>query len=306
MKTSVAICTYNGDFFLKEQLDSILEQTVQVDEIIVCDDQSTDQTWDVLVDYQHKHPHIFKIFCNDNSLGVIKNFEKAVNLCQNEIIFLCDQDDLWKPNKVETILCYFEDNPGKDAVFHDLELLQNGSILKSSNWDSIYFQPENTDGISIQHYLVLIGNIVTGASFALRNSKKEWNFNPSSNLLLHDYQLALHYAVANKLGSINEKLGIYRLHENQQVGTDQHNRQKRKEIYDIFVKSSNLEKLEYYKAKSKYWKDKLNGDDIKKVLHFIKRETDILKKEYLQTLTLMQRNYTNFYWSLTNKFEIKT
>lgn len=302
MKTSVAICTYNGENFLKEQLDSILEQTVHVDEIIVCDDQSTDQTWGMLIDYQLKHPQTFKIFCNENSLGVIKNFEKAVNLCQNEIIFLCDQDDLWKPNKVETILGYFEDNPGKDAVFHDLELLQNGSILKSSNWDSIYFQPENTDGISVQHYLVLFGNIVTGASFALRNPKKEWSFNPSSTLLLHDYQLALHYAVANTLGFIDAKLGVYRLHENQQVGTDEKNRQKRKEIFDSFVHSSNLEKLKYYKAKSQYWKDKLNAEDGKKTIDFIEREMDILKRKHLRSLTLIQRNYTAFYWAVTNKF----
>lgn len=306
MKTSVAICTYNGEKFIKEQLDSILEQTVQVDEIIVCDDHSTDQTREILAEYHSKLPEVFKIHYNEKPLGVIKNFEKAVNLCQNEIIFLCDQDDLWKPNKVETVLCYFKNNPDKEAVFHDLELLQNDNILKSSNWESIYFLPENTDGISVQHYLFLFGNIATGASFAFRNPKKKWNFNASSVLLLHDYQLAIHFAAANTLEFIDEKLGVYRLHDNQQVGTDQNNRQKRKEIYDTFVNSSNLEKLKYYEAKSKYWKGKLNPDDEKKIIHFIERETDILKRKYLQSLTLIQRNYTSFYWAVTNKFQIKT
>ncbi|MBU4539357.1 MAG: glycosyltransferase [Weeksellaceae bacterium] len=306
MKTSVAICTFNGEKFLKEQLESIIAQTVPVDEIIVCDDRSTDQTWKIIMDYQSKYPRIFKICRNENSLGVIKNFEKAINLCQNEIIFLCDQDDLWKPNKVETVLRYFKNNPGKEAVFHDLELLENDSILQFSNWESIFFQPENTDGISIQHYLVLFGNIATGASFAFRNPKKQWIFNPSSTFLLHDYQLALHFAAANTLGFIDEKLGVYRLHDNQQVGTDQNNRHRRKEIYDTFVNSNNLQKLKYYEAKSKYWKGKLNADDRKKIIHFIAKEMDILKRKHLQSLTLIQRNYTALYWAVTNKFQTKT
>ena len=75
---STAIATYNGAEFLPRQLDSILTQNLPVDEIVVCDDNSTDNTWELLQEYQAKYPEIFRIFRNEKNLGVSGNFEKAV------------------------------------------------------------------------------------------------------------------------------------------------------------------------------------------------------------------------------------
>ena len=91
MKTSVALCTYNGEKYLREQLDSILNQTSAVDEIIVCDDRSTDNTVCILEEYQSKFPNLFFIYINEANLNSTKNFQKALNLCQNEVVFLSDQ-----------------------------------------------------------------------------------------------------------------------------------------------------------------------------------------------------------------------
>ena len=108
MTTSVALCTFNGEKFLKEQLDSILNQTVTIDEIIVCDDGSTDATISILNSYKEKFPEIFNIYINEENLRSVKNFEKAMLLCKNEIIFLSDQDDIWEKNKVEKCLDFFK------------------------------------------------------------------------------------------------------------------------------------------------------------------------------------------------------
>jgi Glycosyltransferases involved in cell wall biogenesis len=95
MTTSVALCTFNGEKFLRQQIDSILNQSMKVDEIVVCDDRSKDATIDILNGYQKKYPSVFKIYQNESNLGSVKNFERAVSLCSNEIIFLSDQDDFW-------------------------------------------------------------------------------------------------------------------------------------------------------------------------------------------------------------------
>ena len=106
---SVAIASYNGAEYISAQLDSVLNQTVKVTEIVICDDISTDKTWDILQNYKEKYPELFKIFRNEKNLGCSGNFEKALSLCSGEIIFLADQDDVWQENKVEKMLVPFAD-----------------------------------------------------------------------------------------------------------------------------------------------------------------------------------------------------
>ena len=108
-KISVALCTYNGEKYLHQQIDSILNQTVPVHEIVVCDDGSNDQTSKILTQYQTKFPEVFKIHFNTENLRSVKNFEKAISLCTGDIIFLSDQDDIWEENKVEVFIKYFDE-----------------------------------------------------------------------------------------------------------------------------------------------------------------------------------------------------
>jgi len=91
---SVALCTYNGELYLREQLESILKQTFPPDEIIICDDGSTDTTIKILEEFRRKSFIPVKVYYNKENLGVSKNFEKAISLCSGDIIFLSDQDDV--------------------------------------------------------------------------------------------------------------------------------------------------------------------------------------------------------------------
>ena len=106
MKTplvSIVLATHNGENYLKEQLDSLINQTYPVLEIIVVDDCSTDATVDIIKLYRQKYGHI-KFYQNEAVLGPVKNFEKGMVLSAGEYISLCDQDDVWMPEKIKKIM----------------------------------------------------------------------------------------------------------------------------------------------------------------------------------------------------------
>ena len=100
---SVAMATYNGERFIKEQIDSILRQSIQNIEIVICDDCSTDNTWEILQQYA-KNDSRFRIYKNGTNLGFCKNFEKVISLCHGSNIALSDQDDVWMDDHIELLL----------------------------------------------------------------------------------------------------------------------------------------------------------------------------------------------------------
>jgi glycosyltransferase involved in cell wall biosynthesis len=106
---SIALATYNGEVFIKKQLDSLLQQNYKNIEIIISDDNSSDKTVDIIKDYQKLDSRIH-IILNKNQNGFKKNFEKAIEKCIGEITFLCDQDDVWYNNKIEEHLEHYKDN----------------------------------------------------------------------------------------------------------------------------------------------------------------------------------------------------
>ncbi len=103
MKISIAMATYNGEKYLEEQLDSILKQTVQPDELVVCDDGSTDNTVEILKSFAKSTSFPVHIYINDINLGYVDNFFKVASLCEGDWISFCDQDDVWLPSKLEKV-----------------------------------------------------------------------------------------------------------------------------------------------------------------------------------------------------------
>ena len=97
---SIVMCTFNGQQYLAEQIDSLLKQTYPVHEIIIQDDGSTDGTMSLLQDYAAAHP-VIKLFNNDGEHGVNNNFFSALRRAGGDYIAICDQDDIWEPAKVE-------------------------------------------------------------------------------------------------------------------------------------------------------------------------------------------------------------
>ena len=134
---SVALACYNGENFIYEQIQSIINQTITDLEIIICDDKSTDNTIDIIHNIKDKR---IKLYQNNIQLGVVKNFEKAISLCNGEYIALSDQDDVWVEKKLEKQLNQYiierEKRPtGPLLLYHDLILVDKElEVLKDSFW----------------------------------------------------------------------------------------------------------------------------------------------------------------------------
>lgn len=123
MKVSVVIATYNGALYLAEQLDSICSQTVHVDEIVICDDQSTDDTVDVIKQYMKEHEQQkIRFYENEVNLGYAENFNKALNLAEGEYIFFSDQDDIWNEKKIQIMLETMDKYPECKLLCSDYEV----------------------------------------------------------------------------------------------------------------------------------------------------------------------------------------
>ena len=116
---SVCIATYNGEKYLRQQIESILPQLSKEDEIVISDDCSTDRTVEILKVFKDER---IKIFVNESNLGVVENFENAIKQSIGEYVFLSDQDDVWKPNKVETIKQLLQTY---DFVSHNAEIIND-------------------------------------------------------------------------------------------------------------------------------------------------------------------------------------
>ena len=115
---SIAMCSYNGERFIQEQINSILEQSYSNFELIITDDCSSDKTIEIIKNYQANDTRI-KLYQNEVNLGFVKNFEKAISLCTGEYIALADQDDIWTKDKLKT----FIENIGENVLIYSDALL---------------------------------------------------------------------------------------------------------------------------------------------------------------------------------------
>ena len=162
---SIAMATYNGECYVREQLDSILVQTIGDWELIVCDDGSTDNTLSILRAYAKNDSRI-KIYQNERNLGFKRNFEKAIDLCQGDYIALCDQDDIWYPNHLEVLYNQIG-NHSLSIGNSDIVNINNTYLNKRmSDTDGIHFIPEDTKLLLYREFFY--ANPFQGASMLLK------------------------------------------------------------------------------------------------------------------------------------------
>jgi len=147
---SVVIATFNGEKFILELLESIANQTHQVDEIIVCDDCSTDNTIKILEVFKLKYPYLnVKIIVNKYQLGITKNFSKAIKLSESDLIFLADQDDIWHTDKVQVMMHAYI-NGNSSYIISDMNVLKMTGDLEKFTWVELM---ENNYGITKNHVM---------------------------------------------------------------------------------------------------------------------------------------------------------
>jgi glycosyltransferase involved in cell wall biosynthesis len=222
MKISVAMCTYNGAAFLPAQLESISTQSRKPDEIIICDDGSTDQTRTLLEQFAKESPTPVSLKFNQQNLGSIKNFEQAIRLCTGDVIALSDQDDVWRSDKLQKIEQAFQNEPAAGLVFSDAEIVDE--TLKPLNrrmWDEVGFDSHKRKLVRMGRALevLITGWTVTGATMAFRSEFAKLSLPiPEGIAMIHDGWLALSIATVADVVPIEEPLIKYRQHARQQIG----------------------------------------------------------------------------------------
>ena len=238
MKISVALCVYNGARFLGEQLQSIAAQERRPDELVVCDDDSSDETVAVVRRFAAECPFEVRLEINGRNLGASGNFARAVSLCRGDVIALCDQDDVWLPNKLGRLERAFAEDLHVGFVFSDAILIDaRGRRLRRRLWQAIGFgrrlQGKFNAGRAME--LLVKQNVVTGATMAFRAAHRDILL-PVAGNWVHDAWFALLMAAVAPCRSIPEPLVEYRQHAGQQIGVQ------RKSLYCRFLRAMREER----------------------------------------------------------------
>lgn len=223
---SIALCTYNGEKYLAQQLDTLIAQTYPNIEIVAVDDCSTDDTYNILSEYSARYPQI-TVYKNEGNLGYVKNFERALTLCKGELIALCDQDDLWNPEKIALQVDAIKDNT---LVYHDSEFInEDGTPMGKKMSDVV--NPYRGD----EPEVFLFFNCVSGHAILMKRELLA-DALPLKRDYFHDWWLAY---VATNIGRIDylpQCLVQYRQHDKSDTNILGIKRKKDKYKFSSYIK----------------------------------------------------------------------
>jgi hypothetical protein len=218
---SIALASYNGERYIGEQLDSIVKQTRLPDELVISDDASVDATPAIIEDFARQAPFPVRLLRNSERLGSTRNFETAINACSGDVIFLCDQDDVWYPAKIALVEERFINNPGMGALFTDGDVVDENLRPICRMWDIFEFKPKEQRIVEAGDPLAVLfrHSVVTGATMAFRSGYRQLVL-PVPNLpnTWHDEWIALLISATSSLGTLPTPLIAYRQHSSNQVG----------------------------------------------------------------------------------------
>jgi len=217
----VVLCTYNGARYLRAQLESIAAQTRRPDVLLVFDDGSRDATIGQLEEFAAVAPFPIRIARNSKNLGYLRNFEQATSNCESDIIVLSDQDDWWRPDKLEQIEAVLARDARAGAVFSDADIVdENLDSLGYRLLDALRVNDEERAFVrSGRIFPVLLRrNIVCGATFAIRANWRDRVLPIPDGIVLHDEWIALVLAAHNGIRFIPDPLIRYRQHAANQIG----------------------------------------------------------------------------------------
>ncbi len=220
-RISVAMCTFNGSRYLEEQLESIAQQSRLPVELIVCDDQSTDETLSILKRFKTRAPFAVSIFQNSQRLGSTRNFDQAIGLTRGEFIALCDQDDRWTPQKLERLSDALIADTFLGGVFSDAQLIDGDGRPTGTRLfvRHKFTAAKQRSFIGCPTDTLLKHDIVTGATLMFRASIRRY-CSPIPASWVHDGWLAWMIALHARLTLIAEPLIDYRVHASQQLGVE--------------------------------------------------------------------------------------
>jgi rhamnosyltransferase len=244
-KVDILLATYNGQEYLREQLDSILNQTFKNFNLIISDDNSNDKTWKILKEYEKKDNRI-KLFKQEKNSGIVNNFEFLLSKVTNKFFMFSDQDDIWKETKIEKSLDKLKAESA-DLVYTDLEVVdENLNVKYPSYWKykGIYKKIKKYNS----YEALYLNNFVTGCTILAKseNISKILPLPKTSKYVLHDYWAALIISQSGKIAYVEEPTIMYRQHKHNNIGSKTKSEQMKtfKDVRDLFINV----KLEHFKV----------------------------------------------------------
>ena len=220
--------TYNGEKFLREQIDSILAQSIQDFELVVCDDCSSDSTIEILEGYQQSDKRI-KVYKNESNLGFKKNFEKAISLCDGEYIALCDQDDIWSPDHLEVLKDAIKD---KILACGNAELIdKDGNSLGITFWEQEAFDSVPSSDLGKAKSILLFRGSYQGAAMMIKRQIVKTALPIPEKYTFHDSWLALVACFCGGIACVDIPILKYRRIEESVTGM---RKRKRSRFYQHF------------------------------------------------------------------------
>ena len=224
IKVGILLSCFNGEKYIKDQVDSFIAQTHSNWTLFVRDDGSSDETINILKNYQNEHASKIIILENNQNLGINKSYEQLIHSANNcDYYMFSDQDDVWKPNKIKILLDEVknqteEQETHKPLLIHsDLEVTdENLNIIYKSFWDTEKLKPHYSNKLN---YL-LLQNYIVGCSTLF--NKELLNILKISGIpneaRMHDHWAGLIAAIFGKIFISRKKLTLHRQHENNDTG----------------------------------------------------------------------------------------
>lgn len=219
---SVAVATYNGEKYIEKQLKSICNQTRILDEIVIVDDGSKDSTVAIVQDYISKYPECnIRLFINETNMGYKKNFYKAMSLCEGDIIFLSDQDDIWKENKVEVLASLLENNSDIDLISSSFIQIDSDGNEVSGNKSAYMRRMDEGKLYPVPLEDLIFHNVSQGCAMAFRKEVRGLYMKHFVDELPHDWVLNVIAAMDKKCYYLNSPMFFYRIHDKNTIGLNE-------------------------------------------------------------------------------------
>lgn len=217
---SIVMATYNGEKYLREQIDSILENTYTDWKLEICDDGSKDQSIVIAKEYEANFPDKIQVHVNKKNLGFVHNFLQGAQRAKGKYVMFCDQDDVWLPSKIEHTLQYIkkmEKHYGVDmplAVFTDAKVVD----AKKRELHPSFFQSGKLDATKLDLRYLLMENKLIGCTVLFNRKVLDYLSVLPQEARYHDWWIGIIVASFGKIGFLKESTLLYRQHEKNVVG----------------------------------------------------------------------------------------
>ena len=223
---SIAMTTYNGAQFVEAQLRSILEQTRQPDEIIICDDGSRDDTVNIIRHVMETSgTDRIRLVENEENLGYIRNFYKAISLTKGDYIFLADQDDIWHREKLEKSLAIME-RTGAAAICTRSRLIdRDGQEMDENAFIvSVLLARLKEELGPVRFFDLVIENVAQGCTYCFTKEVRAKYLALNSRQLIHDHQIMFIASLVGKVYACAEPMIDYRIHGSNSAGLQENDK----------------------------------------------------------------------------------